>query len=991
MALLLAISVMIPAGLVALTASPATAAVTAVSVTPSSYVAGAAVNYDIAFTTTAGLTAGCRIIVDFGAGTTFTTPIAVTVTGTGVVLDTPAIVGEEVTLIVLAGTVPASANTVSFTGYKITNPTYPAGLKTLTVATNLDAVGSVTYTIAAGALGSIAMGVEPPATGIIAGQVITPAVTAIANDLYGNPKDGVDIVANKVLGTGTLSGDVDKLTTGGGIATFDDLRIDTEGLKNLYFSSGSYGDNSINFTIDPAVSINSPTFSWPAYAKTGGTVPVAFTVNSTTTSPGDLRGQICPAGSASWVAALPDVNNVSLSTGANPFSYDVTMTGVGTGTYDIRAGIRQPTGSGTWVYSTPQLSAVVVDNTIPSVNLINPDGGNYVPYNSPYLVSWNVTDAIPTPSSITVTALVSLDGGLTYPYPAFGPISGLSKSGSYPWAPWATVPGGDQPRARMKLTVTDLAGNSASDNSTADFYILSTPPQIIFSIPGASTTWPAGFSQDITFTTISALSLNVDYRLQIDRCGVISDITPGWLTNRPPGLTTYTWTVPPDYRGPAQIIATVRDKCGITGGALTLPFTISDVQAPRVTVTSPTTGDNVYNGVPTNICWTASDNVTRTCGTSLDLTYKWYLSTNGGTDWGPELGSWAWGQSPTTPICNPPWLPWTPSVTEAKTNCKIMVTATDQATPTPNMGVGYSSTFAIKMQPTQVPTVTVTNPNSGSVQAGTSLNITWTASDPSSDTLNFALEYSTSGSFPGTPIVALNNRELDTNHQYSGTFCWAVPQGITGPVYIRVTATNAFGPGYDQSDDAVMVTAADTSGGLSTYLIPLDTGWNLISLQTIPTCSSIESVLADVLPNVVSVWYIMPESSGCVGYNCWKSYSPGGAAVSSLHTIEDGKAYWVKVSSPCMLSYQGRKSVSGRPTQKYNVYTDWNMVGYKSTITGIGHTAEDYFTVSHEPVMWRWDASIQDFVLVSNTTPLIPGDGYWVNFTADGIINGFLD
>jgi hypothetical protein len=323
------------------------------------------------------------------------------------------------------------------------------------------------------------------------------------------------------------------------------------------------------------------------------------------------------------------------------------------------------------------------------------------------------------------------------------------------------------------------------------------------------------------------------------------------------------------------------------------------------------------------------------------------------------------------------------------TNCRVRVEAVDSSN---NRGSDCSdSNFTIKTASTQIPTVTLTNPNSGSVQAGTPLNITWTANDPTSDTLNFTLEYSSTGSFPGTNIVILNNRELDGSHNYSGSFAWSVPNTPTTTYRVRVTATNSYGPGYDQSDNTFTVTAADTSGGFGPYSISLTAGgWNLISLQAFPTSTNIESVLASVLPNVVSVWYIQPEGSGCSGINCWKSYSPSSAAASSLHTMEDGKAYYVKVSSNCILTYQGRKSIGQQPNPPYNVYTGWNMVGYKSTQTGTGHTAADYFTVAHT-IIWRWDSTLQDFVLVTNTTPLTPGTGYWVQFTANGQVSGFLD
>lgn len=997
MALLLVAAVVMPAGLVVLPGAPVIANVNTVVVIPSPTTAGVTADYPITFNITVPLTTAAvdTITVVFPTGTVIPSNVSVTVNGAVPSLVT--IAGTSVTLR-LSADITISAVSVLFNGVnKITNPT-AAGPKTLTVQTSQESapVTSGTYTIVAGALSSLVLDTGPTTT--ITGQIMA-AMLVGAHDLYGNHIDGVNIYVMLWSGTGTLSGTLTKTTTGGGTATFNDLRIDTEGTKILYFYSGPFHVSSSSFTISAAASITSPINGSPAYAKTGGTVPVVFTINCATPGTGDLRIQVLQAGTTTAVA-FADVNNISLSGGANPFNYDVTMTGVTANTYDVRVGVRQPTGSGTWVYSTVQSNAVVVDNTAPAVTLLTPDGGNYVPWGNTSNVSWNVTDAIPAPDSITIRALASIDGGLTYPYTAFGPESGQPKSGSYPWVPGSIgIPWGDHSLARMQLIVTDLAGNSWSDNSTSNFYILTTDPQIIMSIPNSATSWAGGSSQNITFTTTSALNLNVDYKLQINTCGSWSNITPGtdgWLTNRPAGLTTYNWTVPADYRGTAHIQAGVRDKSGNEAWCPAIPFTITDIQAPKVTVTGPTTGgDPVYSGRSTNICWKAWDNVTSICTSAQPLTYKWYLSTDGGSNWGSELGTWyAQPQAPTTPICQS----WMPSVTETKTNCKIKVTATDFAA-TPNTGEGLSNTFTIIYGTGVNPTVTLTAPNSGTLQGGTCQTISWTATDPANadGLLDYVLAYSLDGgsdNYP-YPIATLENQE-----QGSNSFCWAVPVSAGTQYRVKVTATSPNGSDSAASSSDIIVAAADAAVIPAT--VTLQTGWNLVSLQLMPICvpsttttitgQPITSVLADALTTgrIESVWYWPGGSTGQ-----WQSWAPGGDTPVSLTSMTDGKAYWIKATGGTTFTYLGRKGPPGGgfPTTPYSYVVGWNMVGFKSTSTT--KHVETYLggtcgTTYGAPI-YGWNAATQAWTSPGCTDDMIPGSGYFVNFNTAHTVNAPAD
>lgn len=732
------------------------------------------------------------------------------------------------------------------------------------------------------------------------------------------------------------------------------------------------------------VTITSPTTTSPGYAKTGGTVNVQFDVSSDNLSQTiDILIEVLDG---STTVASTQANNVAIDTSPKSFTYPVVLTGVASGTYDLKVSVRQPTGSGTWMSDT-KAGAIIVDNTAPSVTLIQPNGGEYVHSNQDYTIKWNATDAIPAGQNLFVTAEYSVDGGTSWNNTNITNVPKPQGIGEEAWTA-ASIPNVDTQTAKIRLTVKDAAGNQIQVTSAGNFTILNTLPTVTISIPTASTVWDGGSSQQITFTTTSAFNLNVDYKLEFYNGSTWTTITPGtdgWVLNQPPGLTHYNWTVPNNYAGSAaKIRATVRDKVGRTAIHAGDSFTIRDVTAPTVTITKPKLGDKVYNGIGTQIKWTASDNV------AGNLTYTWYLSTDGGSSW-QLLNSTTESQGTLTKD-------WTPSVTETKTNCKIKVTAKDAAN---NTGEAISDTFTIIYGTGVNPTVTLLSPNGGeNWQGGTCKVIRWSATDPAdpTGTLNYTLQYSADGGSSWNDIVTLNDRE-----QGEHTFCWAVPLTAGTNYKVKATATSpGGGSASDESDANFTVAAAEA--GVNIYTVNLKTGWNLVSLQAMPVCCPststscaacaypIESVLADALDSIQSVWYWTGGSTGT-----WLSYAPG--APSTLTTMTDGKAYWVYASADDSFSYLGRKGPGGGgfPTTPYSYVPGWNMVGFKSTIN---KTVQEYLggvcggaSPTYVTPIYCWDETSQVWCSPSPgcSDNMTPTKGYWVYFNTAHTVNAGAD
>jgi hypothetical protein len=746
-------------------------------------------------------------------------------------------------------------------------------------------------------------------------------------------------------------------------------------------------------------SVAGPVLSNPAYVAQGGNITVSGTVtdNGADGNPCNFNMRVEVYNATTTITDTTLVRNLTCDTTPQtfaPLTVAISPTAAA-GTYNVRLTAQNQSGGGPIIVTN--LSSIIVDNTLPTVALINPNGGNFIASDADYTVRWNATDTVPPGNFQTVSALYNLDGSTTFPpgNVVFAPASNVPKGeNTATWAA-AAIPEVDISTCKLQLTVIDAAGNSKSVASATNFTIISTYPTVAsITAPSAATSWNGGTSQNIIFSATSALNLNVDYKIEFYNPDTTSwsniSTGDGWVLNKAvTAPITQAWTVNNAYRGTAaQIRITVRDKAGHLSSTVASPqFTIIDVTKPTVTITSPVAGVKYYSGqtytsstTPPGIAFTATDNAPGS------LTYYWYFSYNGGSTW-TQLGTSTQAQGTINKD-------FTPSVLTSSTNCKIKVTATDLAQPIPNISAdAVSGVFSVIVGVN--PTVTVTDPNAAgiSMQVGNAYTIKWTASDTADTTakLTYTIELSTNGgtSYLSPPIAVLTNQP-----QGARTFSWSVSDNPSANCKIKVTATNAGSTlsGNDASDNNFTITPADF--GVVTASIPLvysgSNGWNLISLPLIPTNTSIENILGPIVDNVVVVWYYSGGASGT-----WSSYVPGvsGTTPAFLTKMEDGKAYLIKVKQNCNLTFQGRTGpvlTSAPPV--YSYVAGWNLVGFKSTDAIGTLTVTEYLTgmTFHDPIM-SFDNSGKVWTSVAGGANMTPDDGYWVYFIAAGTVTPPLD
>lgn len=181
------------------------------------------------------------------------------------------------------------------------------------------------------------------------------------------------------------------------------------------------------------------------------------------------------------------------------------------------------------VVSTPSSGGGGGSATSDTITISSPNGGESVPSNSSYAVTWTTTG-----SGITLVEIFySIDGGVTYT----SIISDETNDGSYSWS----VPDVESTLASIRVEGSDSSGVIDSDESDAIFTITSgaEADSINVSSPNGGESFVGGSTENITWATTGTAITNVNLFYSIDGGGNYSAITTGESNDG-----SYTWTVP---------------------------------------------------------------------------------------------------------------------------------------------------------------------------------------------------------------------------------------------------------------------------------------------------------------------------------------------------------------------------------------------------------------------------------------------------------------
>jgi Purple acid Phosphatase, N-terminal domain len=165
--------------------------------------------------------------------------------------------------------------------------------------------------------------------------------------------------------------------------------------------------------------------------------------------------------------------------------------------------------------------------------------------------------------------------------------------------------------------------------------------------------------------------------------------------------------------------------------------------------------------------------------------------------------------------------------------------------------------------------------------------------------------------------------------------------------------------------------------------IPLQAGWNLISLPLIPEDTSVDMVLSPIMGDYSIIWAYNASDTA----DHWKKYDPGAPFGNDLTTMEAGKGYWIMMISDDTLHISGTVPES----TDINLKTGWNLIGYNSLDNQ--PIAEALSSISgNYTIVWAYDAGdtadhwkkYDPLAPFGNDLEIMePGKGYWIMMSAN--------
>ena len=212
-----------------------------------------------------------------------------------------------------------------------------------------------------------------------------------------------------------------------------------------------------------------------------------------------------------------------------------------------------------------------IDSTLPTVAVTAPNGGEVWEEGTSHDITWTASDDDLVYASIAID--YSTDGGATWTRVA----STEDNDGTYTWS---TLPAVYSTQSLVKVTATDVAGNSGSDVSNAVFTIDDTtaPAAVILASPVGTENWAAGSTQSITWSgggddVDKATTIKLEY--SADAGSSWNDVTT--LANT--ANTSYSWVIPSIDSANCLVKVTATDDAGNS---------VSDVSAAVFTIAAAT-------------------------------------------------------------------------------------------------------------------------------------------------------------------------------------------------------------------------------------------------------------------------------------------------------------------------------------------------------------------------------------------------------------------
>ena len=167
--------------------------------------------------------------------------------------------------------------------------------------------------------------------------------------------------------------------------------------------------------------------------------------------------------------------------------------------------------------------------------------------------------------------------------------------------------------------------------------------------------------------------------------------------------------------------------------------------------------------------------------------------------------------------------------------------------------------------------------------------------------------------------------------------------------------------------------------GAERDVIPLNAGWNLVSLDRSPEEAEVASVMAELMPG--NLLYVTGFDAGATFYD------PNGLPfLNTLSALEDGYGYWIKVAADDTLRVEGSALPAGlMPT----LGSGWNLIAYTAQGAATPETVfADLLADESLEYVTGFDGGVQFFdpaglPFLNSLEFMQNGFGYWVKTDAD--------
>lgn len=175
------------------------------------------------------------------------------------------------------------------------------------------------------------------------------------------------------------------------------------------------------------------------------------------------------------------------------------------------------------------------------------------------------------------------------------------------------------------------------------------------------------------------------------------------------------------------------------------------------------------------------------------------------------------------------------------------------------------------------------------------------------------------------------------------------------------------------------------STGLSSFLLELQPGWNLISIPFMPTQTAIGKLLLPLiqLQELVVVWSYTPGASPS-----WASFTPPAPSIctpsaTKLCTMVDGKGYWVRVNDAVNMTLVGYVIPPAGAPPAYSLAAAWNLIGFKPQPNIQNETLITYLTSldTKYSSIWVYDNLNATWIRGTPDLVIAPGEGMWIYMT----------